>query len=698
MPENEQSEPITTDNPKLKELQELYHYAKGHDMEKAFRTNNLKHLKYFTGEDQGWDEFGDRAALNKESRPALTLNRIHPLVRLICGARPKSDTNYLPTEDGDIQTAEIMNSCKDHVEDINKWTFLEEDLFKYFVVVNRTVLGIYPNYKKDIRGEIGLQLKDGAKFYLDWDAVEKDRSDGMYQFEEVYLSKKEAMRLWPSKKEKIEELIGKVEHGSEAQSRDVSPTDGYKDEPNAYYNVDTKKLCVVYGWYKDFEKATKLIDTLSGEVYDSPLSKQDAEKELSALGNNGRLKVLERDFTRVKYIIFSNDIIFEEGYNPWERSDGKRTTLSDNFPDVVLEPERLVFGVKQYIIELIEAYEDPQKFHNKLASAVLHIINTQAKGGYDYEEGAISDTELAKLEKEGSKPGHNTKWTKGALANNAVKPRGVAQTPNAEMSMAQVMASELLDVSGIEGMVSSDSLGKNAPAKSREMHYAQGSNSISWLYKSYSFFKVLIAEYIRDAIQMMYDYEKVVRIRGQKNKQITINQQVFDERGGIGQVLNDVSQGAYDTQIRETPADVTQRIERFKFFSEMVKSGELQLPPSVLLQISLRLMDDPELKDIVQEEFDKFSQQQQKSGMSIAQIKEYFDMDKLYPQLSRPEQIQVLQQIGIKPDPNATVTGLPDVNQLIDLEKTKIQSNSKLATTAIQAKSKKESQKQEARQ
>ena len=52
-------------------------------------------------------------------------------------------------------------------------------------------------------------------------------------------------------------------------------------------------------------------------------------------------------------------------------------------------------------------------------------------------------------------------------------------------------------------------------------------------------------------------------------------------------------------------------------------------------------------------------------------IKEVVDVDRLYPLLSRMEQMQVLQLIGIQPDPNAKATGLPNAQSLLKSEQEK---------------------------
>src|SRR5574343_700302 len=85
-----------TEEDTLREDRERLVFIKGHSFETTWRQNADKNLNYFSGEDQGWDDEGDRSKLQSEKRPALTLNRIHPIIRLIVGARPQVETSFFP--------------------------------------------------------------------------------------------------------------------------------------------------------------------------------------------------------------------------------------------------------------------------------------------------------------------------------------------------------------------------------------------------------------------------------------------------------------------------------------------------------------------------------------------------------------------------------------------------------------------------
>ena len=596
-----------TDDPTLKRAQEFYNRVKDCKFEKTWREDCITDLKYFTGEDQGWDEDGSRAKLEEEKRPAMTLNREAPIVRLICGARPPTDAKYSAVEEGDVETAQIFNECKGHVDRINKWDFLAHDWFRNMVVLKRSIVELRPDYSRDPRGEIDLVLRDGWEFYLDPDSKKKDRSDMQQMIEELTVSPEEAKRAFPKFKNRIDEFVGYAGDGSGAgTSRDSGNADEYTDSRSNYYDPASNKLKIVRYWYKDYETRTKIVDTMSDAVFDSPKSPEAVKKELDKSMAPERFALIGKEFVRVKYLTFVYDLVLEDDVTPWEREDGQPTDLSENFPFIIAEPDRMFVGTRHELMSIMNPLHDPQKFHNKLASAVIEIIGTTVKSGLDYEDGALSTEMEEKVKREGTKAGATIKWNAGALTGGKMKYRTSSANPQAEIMQAREMAESLLNISGVESLVSTESLGKGASGFAIDLKQRQGANVISWIYTSFRFFQDQLACFERDAIQTLYNYEKVIRIRGQRPKYVRINEQIYDQAGSVVQVLNDVTTGTYDVAVTDKELMPTMRLERFRYFTELVKSGSLPLPPEVMVTVVLHLLDDPELKDLVEEEMGQF--------------------------------------------------------------------------------------------
>lgn len=610
------------EDPRLEKALERWDEVQECEYEKKLRERGISNLDYFTGEDQGWDDDGARAELEAEGRPALTLNRISPIVRLIQGSRPKTEAAYYATEESDVQTADIMNACKDHVESRNKWEFTEDMAFLHMMIMERLVIDIMPTYKEDPQGEIELKLGNPFNYYPDPQSKEMDRSDMRYCFEEWDLEPSEAKLLWPDKAEEIDAITGGAEGGGSAtaKGRKAAVADQYDDPKTTFYDAGSNKIKVVLYWYREPRVNSKIVDLASIEseegpqVYDSDVSVDELEEKLEEMGGAERFMVQRQDYEVVKYMIFSADQILEEGENPWVREDGQPTNLSERIPVLIVEPCRVMAGAKDELIGILKDYKDPQRFHNKLASAIIQIIGTSAHSGFAYEANAMSPEMKRKLKKQGSKPGFHLELNAGGM--NKFKPLVEGAPPQGHVMMAREMGTELLDISGVESLVNTGSLGKDASGKAIGLKMNQGSNVISWLFNSFRYGQHCLSEMIRDAIQRLFTYEKVIRIKGPRMKYITINEQIMDPMTGAMQILNDVTIGKFDSIVTDRDSLPTMKIERFKYFSEMVKSGALILPPPVLSAITMELMDDPDLKRIVEEEMGQWQMQQQQMMMA----------------------------------------------------------------------------------
>lgn len=590
--------------------------------EKKLRKRRMEDLKYFDGSDQGWDETGVRGRLKAKDRAAITLNRIMSIFRLIQGNRPKTKTAYTAVEDGDKETAEIMNATGDHVDRENMWSFMEEEWFRSGALLMRSVLEIFRDFGKDPRGEVGQRIHDGGDCYFDNDAKDKARTGGKDLLIEKTVDPEEAKRTWPHKKREIEQLIQTAQMRPNAQNtsdteHDTQAVDEYTDPNSAYYDAETKKLFIDYYWWKEFEHTVKIIDFgqvefdpeagISGpKVMTSKKNYYETKEDLKPFGD--RFAVMVNESARVRYLVFSQDIEFERGGHPFERDDGQPTQLSQNFPFICFEPERIFAGTHDELTSLIDPMKDPQKYHNKLASAILEIIGTTAHSGYDYEAGSISDVNKKKLLKKGSSPGQNIEWERGALEKNRMRKKTPGSPPVAHMAVAKDLASELLDISGIQSLADVESVGKGASFETVDIKQQQGRSVVSWIYESFRFFNHIRSAYVRDAIQASYTYEKTIRITGTKERRIVINQKEYDYQGAVTQTLNDVTIGKYDITSIDEPMSPSLRIERFKLFADLVKSGFLQLPPPVLMTVLLHLMDDPDLKQVIEDEMGEFAE------------------------------------------------------------------------------------------
>jgi hypothetical protein len=90
---------------------------------------------------------------------------------------------------------------------------------------------------------------------------------------------------------------------------------------------------------------------------------------------------------------------------------------------------------------------DPQRWANKFFSQILHIINSNAKGGIVAEESAFADVKQA--EESWSKSDAITWANPGALQSNAIQPKVAPPVPAMLPSLMEMSIATIRDTTGV---------------------------------------------------------------------------------------------------------------------------------------------------------------------------------------------------------------------------------------------------------
>ena len=96
---------------------------------------------------------------------------------------------------------------------------------------------------------------------------------------------------------------------------------------------------------------------------------------------------------------------------------------------------------------LLRVMMDPQKYANKWLSQTLHIINSNAKGGVMYEQGAVLDAQA--FEEGWAAADTAVAVANGALSGGRIQPKPQVQMPAALMQLTQFAISTIRDTSGV---------------------------------------------------------------------------------------------------------------------------------------------------------------------------------------------------------------------------------------------------------
>jgi len=330
----------------------------------------------------------------------------------------------------------------------------------------------------------------------------------------------------------------------------------------AYYKV-------VNVQYRAWDNEYFITDRQSGQM--QPVSKKEGENMIRALPD--QVMMVQKKTKKIKHAIIVGDQVIDHK----ESTTGHRIfSLIPYFSGYFLGT---TFG-------LIRDLLDVQDFVNKRFSNYAHILNTTANPGWIGDDDAIKD--WAAFEKSASAPGPVIKKKKGSQLERLDS----GSIPGAE-TRGMADGTELIKiVSGINPDLIGQS-DKDTSGRAIMLRQQQGYQILAENIDNHRLSTVLTTQWIIDAIQNNYNYEKTFRVIMPDNQvnYLTINQRVADIMTGVEKVLNDVTIGKYDVIVSDQAISPSLRFLHFQELIEIVQQTGVGIPPDVLIRASNLPMD-----------------------------------------------------------------------------------------------------------
>jgi hypothetical protein len=165
---------------------------------------------------------------------------------------------------------------------------------------------------------------------------------------------------------------------------------------------------------------------------------------------------------------------------------------------------------------VVRAMKDPQRWANKWLAQMMHIMNSNAKGGIMAEKGAFADPRKAQAE--WSSPDSVTLMEDGAISGNKVKEKPQTQFPVALQQLTEFAIQSIRDVSGVSveflGMRDSDQ-----PASLEYQRRQAGMNILQWAFDGMKLYRELQGEVLLYYLQTDVPEGTLIRIAGEENEQ-----------------------------------------------------------------------------------------------------------------------------------------------------------------------------------
>lgn len=420
------SEKKDPDEDLLKEIKDNFKEAKKHSAN--WRTEARENYDFKAGNQ--WSE-ADKAKLEEEGRPTVTFNRMGPYFDAVTGTEinNRQEIKYLPRTVGDSKKNEILTQSVKWALEGTDAQFAESDAFEDVLICGMGWVATRMDYDENPDGMIVMEQVDPLEMYWPPEAKKRNLKDAKWLMRIKWLSEDEILQRWP------DATIGVSTSPWGDSDEQPDPHHAnlaflYRENNRTGYDEKTGKYRVAQYLYERYENVYRVLDEAAGKIVTLPEDRFQAIKKASEEAG------IQIEFAKQKKRIYK--YCFVVGDEIVDRGDLK---CGFNIKAITGKRDRnnnVWYG-------LARGMKDPQRWANKFLAQIMHIINTNAKGGLLAEEGAFIDPK--KAEETWADPAAVIMLKNGGLQK--VKERTAANYPTGLDKLLQFAIGSIPDVTGV---------------------------------------------------------------------------------------------------------------------------------------------------------------------------------------------------------------------------------------------------------
>lgn len=376
----------------------------------------------------------DKARLEEMLRAPVVFNRIGPMIDSVAGSEVnnRQDIQYIPRQVGDSGANEVLTGAVRYVRQNCDAEDEESDAFRDSIICGVGVVETLLDYTDSPEGQILQERRDPLCMRWDPSAKKRNLSDRRWHQREDWLTRDEIEEKWPDSEGKINASQDWGGNDEEGVQHDQTLAWLYKKDATGYDGKTGRFRVVHHQWY-ELENYHVVLDPMTNQL--AEFSEDDFERLQTRLSKlNIPFQSVRKQRKVYKQAFVCGDVVLEESNCP-----GNRFTY--NFITAKRDRNKNVwYGI-------VRAMIDPQKWANKFFSQILHIVNTNAKGGLMVEESATDN--MQRLKDDWSKADSVIELNDGAISQGKIMPKPVSAAPPDVNNMLTFSISSLRDVTGI---------------------------------------------------------------------------------------------------------------------------------------------------------------------------------------------------------------------------------------------------------
>lgn len=489
-------------------------------------------------------------ALNKpgRKRPAVVFNRIGPIVDAITGYEigNRREVRYIPRELGDVKPNELLTGAGQWFRDEGYGDYADSAMFACEVIGGMGWTETRLNLSEGPEPKPIIEEIDPFEMAWDRDSRQRNLRDARRVWRARRIPTSEAKSMFPGF-DKNELHAGWSEVNSEADLMRSDNTSSKENGDDGYVTV------VQCQW----------IEKEDYWVAEDPMTREQSEftpEEYATI--NKRLKQMagmEMEGVKFKRKVrkqaFFGEVVLSYGPAP----------CNDEFS---LQCVTGKFDRKQGVwYGAVEAMLDPQRWANKWLAQMMHIMNSNAKGGIMAEKGAFADPRTAQAE--WSSPDSVTIMNDGAISGQMVKEKPSAQFPVGFQQLTEFAISSIRDVSG----VSLELLGQRENDQAASLEYQRrqsGMTILQPLFDGLKLYRELQGRVILYYLQKDIPDGTLIRITGKENEQYVPLMKEADK--------------TYDIIVDDAPNAPNQKEQIWSIVQGMMPLVGKVIPPEYILK------------------------------------------------------------------------------------------------------------------
>lgn len=535
---------------------------------KDFIKRAIRNNKYYAGEQ--WKK-EDKARLDGEGRPALTLNMILSTVNAIIGEQleRKVEVTYRPRDYGDEQTAFALNTITKTILDACNFDDVEEDVFADGLISGRGYFDVRMSFERNLQGEVVVTHEDPVDIIPDSEAKSADPATWNEVFISRWLTPDEigATYGW-DKAEELEGLVDSGMVGSVENFEYFEQTFGGERRPqqDEADSRELRRIRVIERQHYRVDDQYFFADLTTGALRPVPYGSNKEEAE--AFAEQYGLKVIKRKGRRVRMTVTADDVVLDDDWSIY-----RSFTIVPFFPYF---RRGNPFGPVDNLI-------DPQNLLNKTSSQELHIVNTTANSGWVIQEDSLVDMDAEDLEERGAETGLVLQYKRGYEKPDKIQPN---QIPTGIDRISQKAASTIREISAVNSSMLGTSRADQS-GRAQEAAISRGQIQVSVVVGNLKRARRSVGRKILELVQDFYTETRYFNNTGssimqgeERTEQIGINMPQDD-----GNILNDVTVGDYAVEVGFKAAGGTMADQELEEALRLREMG-VAIPDHVVVQHS----------------------------------------------------------------------------------------------------------------